>query len=139
MKLKYVIITVHTQEEIAAACGCTRDDVRGALGKIPDLEKSPKPAMRHDDGEDGNPNWKIPIYNVWKNIRVWGVYKRLRFFKSKRNRMQVTNPETVTGAFIEVDENSGRISHVYICGDDDQAVEVVRGALARITRPSCFR
>jgi hypothetical protein len=58
-------------------------------------------------------------------------------FKSK-SRMQVSNHETSSGAFIEIDPVSGWVRHVYICASNDQAAEVVRGAFARITRPSCF-
>ena len=63
-------------------------------------------------------------------------------FKSKKDRARGTttgtNSERTCGAFIDVDPDSGWIRKIYICGCDDQTVEVVRGALARVIRPSCF-
>ncbi|MGJ0513106.1 hypothetical protein [Methylocystis sp.] len=54
-------------QEIAEACGCSRDDVRGAkeikwanLGKIAELPKSDHAAASH--ATDPTP----PIYNIWK-------------------------------------------------------------------------
>jgi hypothetical protein len=49
--------------------------------------------------------------------------KKIQFFKSK-SWMQVSNHETSSGAFIEIDLASGRIRRVYICASDDQAAEV---------------
>ncbi len=49
----------HTQDEIAEVCDSSRDDVRGVLGKMEKLPKSPKATFIEDDFDP-------PIYNVWK-------------------------------------------------------------------------
>jgi hypothetical protein len=54
-----------TQEEIAEAVGCTRDEVRGALkfgenGGIAEFPKSDQAAADHAT------DFEVPLYNVWK-------------------------------------------------------------------------
>jgi hypothetical protein len=58
-----------TQEEIAAACDCTRDDVRGVKevgfgenGKIAEFPKNDQAAACH--ATDFTP----PIYNIWEKL-----------------------------------------------------------------------
>jgi hypothetical protein len=73
--------------------------------------------------------WRGPDYGLQSKMKSK--------FKTK-SRIQVTNHETSSGAFIEIDPASGWIRRVYICARDDQAAEVVRSSFARITKPSCF-
>lgn len=56
-------LACHTQEEIAEALGCTRDEVRrqtDGFGDLGNLAESPKAAAIH--ATDFDP----PLYNVWK-------------------------------------------------------------------------
>lgn len=38
-----------------------------------------------------------------------------------------------TGAFVEVDKETGWVTKIYLCGHSDQEVAVIAGALARIS------
>jgi hypothetical protein len=55
-----------TQEEIAEACGCTRDDVRGVKelksGESGSIAEFPKDAQSN---ASHSTDFDIPLYNVW--------------------------------------------------------------------------
>jgi hypothetical protein len=58
-------LACYTQEEIAAAAGCTRDEARGALkfgenGQLSEFPKGQQAAASHAT------DFEIPLYNVWK-------------------------------------------------------------------------
>lgn len=55
-------LACHTQEEIAAEVGATRDEVRG-FGDFGDLAKFPKPIQSAAEHATG---FEVPIYNIWK-------------------------------------------------------------------------
>ena len=61
-------LACHTQEEIAEVLNTTHTTVQNVLQEMADLPKVAKPSAEHNDGigEDGEPIWKVPIYNVWK-------------------------------------------------------------------------
>jgi len=51
-----------TQDEIAAECGCTRDEVRG-FGDFGDIAKFPK---THQAAAEHATDFEPPLYNIWK-------------------------------------------------------------------------
>lgn len=64
-------LACYTQQEIADEVGIPQQSVKDVLtenGNIAKLGKPQQSAAQHDDGvdEDGEPRFKIPLYNVWK-------------------------------------------------------------------------